>query len=82
MQFLVALFHDPLVIRKWHCRDAPYSALAEIDISRTLREPSLKFYFLSDTENKAFNPISIISNDVFVFLINRCLYMKPLFKKK
>ena len=25
---ILALFHDPLAIRKWHCRDAPYSALA------------------------------------------------------
>ena len=41
MQFH-AFFHDPLPIRKWHCRDASYSALADIDILRTRREYGLR----------------------------------------
>ena len=62
------LFYNPLAITKWHCRDAPYSELADIDILRIcLAGPSVKKKFLSNREKKASNPISIISNDVFIF---------------
>ena len=40
--YFLALFHDPLAIRKIHCRDLPYSELADIDILRTRREQSLR----------------------------------------
>ena len=42
MHFL-ALFHDPLAIRKWHYRDVPYSELADIDTLRTCREQGRAF---------------------------------------
>ena len=49
-----ALFHDPLTIRKQHCRDATYNELADIDILRTRRKHSLRsiFFFFLIEEKK------------------------------
>ena len=50
---LSSLFYNPLAITKWHCRDAPYSELADIDIFRiSIAGPSLKKNFLSNREKK------------------------------
>ena len=59
MQFL-ALFHDPLAIRKCHCRHAPYSAYCALVQSRAFVKK-----ISSDKGKKASNPISIISSDIF-----------------
>ena len=65
---LSSLFCNPLAITKWHCRDTPDSELADIDILRIcIAGPSLKKFFLQQREKKVSNPISIISNDVFIF---------------
>ena len=50
---LASLIYNPLAITKWHCRDAPYSELADIDMLRICRAgPSLKIFFLSNREEK------------------------------
>ena len=50
---LSSLFYNPLAITKWHCRDAPYNELADIDILPICTaRPSLKKIFLSNREKK------------------------------
>ena len=66
--YFLTLFHRPLTIRKWHCRDTPYSELKDIDILRICRKQgNCEKKFLSNRGKKASNPISIVSNDVLIF---------------